>query len=145
MENNRYNVIIEEDLICKYPYAYKYLLENKQELESRDLDKGALWYEFGRSQGVQSIHNEKIVLSTLINGQIEYYKVPSDVLMYSGLFIIKNKHYSDWKTIEDTLKSDEFYKYIRLTGKDFSGGYKLITSKQIKEFKIKAHNPQMLF
>ena len=102
----------------------------------RDLDKGALWYEFGRSQGVQSIHNEKIVLSTLINGAINYYKIPKDVLMYSGIFIIKNKNYSDWSIIEQTLKSEEFYRYIRITGKDFSGGYKSITSKQIKEFRI---------
>lgn len=145
LENKRYKVISEEKLINNYPNAYKYLLENRAELESRDMDKGAVWYEFGRSQGVQSIHNEKIVLSTLVNGQIEYYKVPNDVLMYSGLFIIKNKHFSDWSIIENTLKSDEFYKYIRLTGKDFSGGYKSITSKQIKEFKIKAHNPERLF
>ena len=81
----------------------------------------------------------------MVNGQIEYYKVPEDVLMYSGLFITKNKPYSDWKIIEDILKSNEFYKYIRLTGKDFSGGYKSITSKQIKEFRIKAHNPESLF
>ena len=145
LENKRYRAISEQKLIANYPYAYKYLLENKEELESRDLDKGAVWYEFGRSQGVQSIHNEKIVLSTLVNGQIDYYKVPDDVLMYSGLFIIKNKHYSDWSIIENTLKSDDFYKYIRLTGKDFSGGYKSVTSKQIKEFKINADNPESLF
>lgn len=145
LENNRYRAITEEKLKVKYPNAFNYLLENKEELEKRDLDKGALWYEFGRSQGVQSIHKEKIVLSTLVNGQIDFYKVPKDVMMYSGLFIIKNKEFSDWTLIENTLKSDEFYKYIRLTGKDFSGGYKSITSKQIKEFKVKAHNPQKLF
>lgn len=122
LENKRYKVIAEDKLMAEYPFAYKYLLENKQELESRDLDKSAVWYEFGRSQGIQNIHNEKIVLSTLVNGQINYYKVPSDVLMYSGLFIIKNKSYSDWSILENTLKSDEFYKCIRLTGKDFSGG-----------------------
>ncbi len=144
-ENNRYKVITEEKLQKCYPSAYSYLLKNKEELQARDLDKGAMWYEFGRSQGVQSIHNEKIILSTLVNGQINFYKVPKEVMMYSGLFIIKNKEFSEWDLIENTLKSDEFYKYIRLTGKDFSGGYKSITSKQIKEFKIKAYNPQSLF
>ena len=144
-ENSRYRAITEEKLKQSYPNTYNYLLENKEELETRDLDKGALWYEFGRSQGVQSIHKEKIVLSTLVNGQIDFYKVPKDVMMYSGLFIIKNKEFSDWTLIENTLKSDEFYKYIRLTGKDFSGGYKSVTSRQIKEFKVKAHNPERLF
>ena len=84
-------------------------------------------------------------IATLVNGQINFYKVPKEVLMYSGLFIIKNKPYSDWKLIEETLSSKEFYKYIRLTGKDFSGGYKSITSKQIKEFKIEANHPEKLF
>ena len=144
-ENNRFRAISEEKLQKIYPNTYNYLLKNKEELEQRDIDKGALWYEFGRSQGVQTIHKEKIVLSTLVNEQIDFYKVPKDVMMYSGLFIIKNKEFSDWTLIENTLKSEEFYKYIRLTGKDFSGGYKSVTSKQIKEFKVKAHNPQMLF
>ncbi len=142
---NKYVVISENKMQQKFPNAYNYLLKNKTELEKRDIDKGALWYEFGRSQGVQSIHKEKIVLSTLMNGNIDFYRVSKDVMMYSGLFIIKNKPFSDWKIIEDTLSSDEFYRYIRLTGKDFSGGYKSITSKQIKEFKIKADNPLTLF
>ena len=135
--NGRHTVISEEKLINEFPNAYRYLFKNKEELESRDIDKKAVWYEFGRSQGVQSIHHEKIVLSTLVDGKINFYKVSEEVLMYSGLFIIKNKSYSEWSIIEETLKSQEFYKYIRLTGKDFSGGYKSITSKQIKEFKIK--------
>ena len=137
LTNGRYTVISEEKLINEFPNAYQYLLKNKEELESRDIDKKAVWYEFGRSQGVQSIHQEKIVLSTLVNGQIDFYRVSEEVLMYSGLFIVKNKPNSDWKMIEEMLKSEEFYKYIRLTGKDFSGGYKSVTSKQIKEFKIK--------
>lgn len=143
--NKRYKVIAEDVLKNNFPNAYNYLTINKQELEQRDLDKGAVWYEFGRSQGVQTIHNEKIVLSTLVNGKIDFYRVPKDVLMYSGIFITKNKQYSDWNLVEETLKSNDFYKYIRLTGKDFSGGYKSITSKQIKEFKVKAHNPETLF
>ncbi len=142
---NRYIPLSEQKLKQQFPNAYAYLLKNKAELEKRNIDKGALWYEFGRSQGIQSIHNEKIVLSTLVNGSIDFYRVPKDVMMYSGLFITKNKSFSDWKIIEKTLSSEEFYTYIRLTGKDFSGGYKSVTSKQIKEFRIKENNPLTLF
>ncbi len=141
----KYVVIYENKLQQKFPNAYEYLLKNKTELQKRNIDKGALWYEFGRSQGVQSIHKEKIVLSTLVNENIAFYRVPKDIMMYSGLFIIKNKSSSDWKTIEETLNSEDFFRYIRLTGKDFSGGYKSITSKQIKEFKIKANISSTLF
>lgn len=141
----RYYAIPEDKFKNEYPNCYKYFLKNRTELESRDIDKGAFWYEYGRSQGIQTIHNEKIVLSTLVNGNIEFYKLPKDVLMYSGLFIIKNNPHSEWRIIEETLQSKEFHKYIRLTGKDFSGGYKSVTSKQIKEFRINHKNPLTLF
>ncbi len=140
--NNKFVAIEEEKLKTLFPYAYKYLLSNKKDLESRDMDKGAKWYEFGRSQAIQTIHNDKIILSTLTNGKIEYYKVPKDVMMYSGIFIIKNKLYSKWGIVEKILSSEDFFKYIRLTGKDFSGGYKSISSKQIKEFKVDVKHPE---
>ncbi len=143
--NGKYYAIPEEKLKSEFPYCYKYFSLHRSELENRDIDKGALWYEYGRSQGIQTIHNEKIVLSTLINDRITFYKVPEDVLMYSGIFITKNNSFSDWEIIEDTLNSEEFFKYIRLTGKDFSGGYKSITSKQIKDFRINYKTPLTLF
>ena len=142
---NRYKVISEDEMIKDYPYCYKYFLSNKNDLMARDLDKGAIWYEYGRSQGVQSMHNEKIVLSTLVNGNISFYKVPADVLMYSGIFITKKKSSTDWRILENMLSSDEFYQFIRITGKDFSGGYKSITSKQIKHFKVYHKTDDKLF
>ncbi len=133
-QDNRFIPIPEDELKQDYPNAYEYLLKNKEELLKRDIDKGASWYEFGRSQGVQTSHNEKIILSTLVNHKIHFYKLPEDVFVYSGLFIIKKKKEKNWKIIEDILSSDDFYRYIQITGKDFSGGYKSVTSKQIKNY-----------
>lgn len=143
--SNRYKVIPEDEMKKDYPYCYKYFLSNKEDLMARDLDKGAIWYEYGRSQGVQSMHNEKIVLSTLMNGKISFYRVPADVLMYSGIFITKKNPLTDWSLLENMLVSEEFYQFIRITGKDFSGGYKSITSKQIKNFKVYYKNNNKLF
>lgn len=133
-QENRFIPIPEEELKKEYPNAYKYLLENKEELVKRDIDKGASWYEFGRSQGVQTSYNEKIVLSTLVNHEINFYKLPKDVFVYSGIFIIKKKQETNWEIIENILSSKDFYRYIQITGKDFSGGYKSVTSKQIKNY-----------
>lgn len=131
----RYKVINEAELKCIYPLTYKYLLSIKDELLKRDIDKNAVWYEYGRSQGVQSMDNEKIVVSTMVKDEVNFYRLPSDVFMYSGIFIVK-KNNSDWDIVEKVLKSEEFIKYIKITGKDLSGGYKSLTSKHIKEFKI---------
>jgi len=135
--DNRFIPIPEEELKKDYPHTYNYLLKNKKELLKRDIDKGAFWYEFGRSQGVQSCHNEKIVISTLMKNGIKYYFLDKNTFVYSGIFIIKKKKEYDWKIIESILSSEEFKRYIRITGKDFSGGYKSITSKQIKYYPIK--------
>lgn len=144
-QGQRYFPISEEKLQSEYPKAYQYLLHHKEELEKRDMDKGALWYEFGRSQGVQSSHKEKIVVSPLVNGSVNYHKLSEDIFVYSGIFITQKNNLSDWSLIENVLQSEEFFKYIRLTGKDFSGGYKSISTKQLKEYKIEYHNPLTLF
>ncbi len=134
--NNRYFIIPEDRLKTQYPNTYNYLLKNKTELKKRNMKQGALWYEFGRSQGLQTIHNEKIVVNTFVNGSICFYKIPQDIMVYSGLFITKNNPSSKWNVIEKILSSDDFYRYISLAGKDFSGGYKSLSSKLIKNFKI---------
>lgn len=132
---NKYLAIPESEMEKLYPYCYQYFLSYKEELMSRDLDKGALWYEYGRKQGIQTIHNEKIILSTIIREKVNFYKIPADILMYSGIFITKKDPITDWDILEKVLSSDEFYQFIKITSKDFSGGYKLLNTKQIKNFK----------
>jgi len=136
-DNEKFKVIQEQELEVKYPKCYDYLLENKKELLKRDIDKCSLWYEFGRSQGLQTIHNEKIVISTLMKDSIKFYDLDDKTFVYSGIFIIKKKKKSNWEIIKNILNSNEFLKYIKITGKDFSGGYKSITSNQIKNFPTK--------
>lgn len=141
-KDDRFTPISEEELKKYYPKTYEYLLDNKEELLKRDIDKGSLWYEFGRSQGIQKSHNEKIVLSPFVNHKIHFYKVNKNIFVYSGIFITKKKKEVSWKTIINILNSDNFYRYIQTTGKNFSGGYKSITSKQIKNYPIKGMEKQ---
>lgn len=139
-QDGRYVIYTEEELCKEFPLAYSYLLHNKTELLSRDRDKNSEWYAFGRSQGIQTSHNEKIVISTLMKDRIQFYYLPKDVFVYSGLFITKKDESTDWDIIDDVLSSDDFSHYIRLTGKDFSGGYKSISSKQIKKYRVHLHS-----
>jgi adenine-specific DNA-methyltransferase len=133
---DRWVVIGEEKLKTNYPLTYSYFLSNKDELLKRDSDKNALWYEFGRSQGVQTMHGEKIVCDTLVNDRVLFYKLPCDVMVYSGVFITKKTDDVSWDLIENVLKSEDFLRYVKITGKDFSGNYKSISTKQIKNYKI---------
>jgi adenine-specific DNA-methyltransferase len=130
--DNKFIALNEEVLQNKYPLTYNYLLKNKAELLKRDLDKNALWYEFGRSQGVQTSSKNKIVVSTLMKDKIKFFALDSDTFVYSGIFITAKNN--DFKIVNNVLNSNDFKKYIKITGKDFSGGYKSISSKQIKNF-----------
>ena len=142
---NRYVAYSEHYIGSNFPKAYKYLLDNRSELEKRDLDHGVKWFEFGRSQGVQTCHQEKMVISTLVFDKMQYFKIPKDILVYSGIFIVKKSLNSNWKILEDALDSQDFLRYIKICGKDFSGGYKSVTSRLIKDYKINAFNPNLLF
>ena len=81
-------------------------------------------------------------MSTLVNHKIKFYKLKEDVFVYSGIYIIKKNKNAKWDIIINILNSDDFYRYIKITGKDFSGGYKSITSKQIKNYPTNMINAQ---
>ncbi len=133
--DDRYTVIEEKEFKEKYPFGWKYLLKHKKDLLSRDLDKNAKWYEYGRSQAVQSAHNKKIVVNVLVNGAVNSEIVDSDIMVYSGIFITPTK-VNDIEFIKKNLEESQFLKYARLLGKDMQGGYKSITSKIIKDYPI---------
>ncbi len=135
-QNGRYVAYQEDALKQKFPLAYAYLLHHREELLKRDCDKNAQWFEFGRSQGLQTSHQEKIVVSTLVNGCVRFFRLPENVLVYSGIFITRKSPDVDWQIAENALSSPEFFQYARLTGKDMSGGYKSLSSKQIKAFVV---------
>lgn len=128
--------IPEEIFKKKYPETYEYLLRNKNSLKKRSSDKGIrFWYEYGRSQGVQTIHNEKLVISPIIKNEVKVFKVDKKTMVYSGIFLFlkENSQY----TLDDFIKilqSEDFLKYVRIVGKDMRGGYKSINTKAIKDF-----------
>jgi len=133
-KNNRFVPIPEKELKNKFPKTYDYLLLHKEELLKRNSDKN--WYEFWRSQWIQTCHKEKIVVSSLVKDKVNFHLLEEDVYVYSGIFITKKTEHS-WDIIIDILNSEEFKRYIMITSKDLSSGYKFITPKLIKDFPIK--------
>ncbi|UOP01792.1 hypothetical protein [Kingella potus] len=75
-------------------------------------------------------------MSTLVYDQVRFFGLPAKVCVYSGILITAKNEHSDQRLLANTLSSPDFFRYIRLTGKDFSGGYKSVSTKQIKEFPV---------
>ena len=130
-------IAMEESELQQYPYAYQYFLSIKDILINRDMDKNINWYEYGRSQGIQNSQYSKVIFKHIIKDddtQITPYIVSPDILIYAGIFATTRN--GNIENIYNTYKTEEFSKYIKLTGKDVSGGYKTISTKAIQNYGI---------
>lgn len=134
-----YKPIPEETMKKTYPLAYKYLSTYKYDLEARDMDKSATtWYQYARSQGLNNTPFKKLVFKHVISStqdKIKVYELPAKSVVYSGIFITcKDKE--SLNKVKDILETEEFLKYSLSVGKDMSGGYKNISSKNIKAYRV---------
>lgn len=139
-ENNRYVPINEEDMQEKYPKTYKYLSDNRDVLDKRDMEKlNTVWYQYARSQGIQNSNNKKIALKHILSSEstsCEIKELDETALVYSGIYIIV-KDSKNYDLVKKILLSKEFHRYLLLVGKDMAGGYRNVSAKFVKEFGVK--------
>ena len=120
-----------EEELKKYPNTYNYLLSNKEALENRSITGNTKWFQFGRSQGLANIDNEKLVISTTMpNDEIRYVRVGPEFLVYSGLYATSD----NLDKLEQELKSIDLLDYLVENGKPMRGGYTQITSTLLKNY-----------
>ncbi|MCY4418451.1 MAG: Eco57I restriction-modification methylase domain-containing protein [Cytophagales bacterium] len=134
---NRWTAIPESKMRRDYPYLYNYLLSHKDSLLKRDADKGVLWYEFGRSQSIQTIHKKKLIIDQIVNGKVNVCQVDSDTMAYSGIILTLKWDKTPLHDIKEMLGTDEFLKYARFLGKDMQNDYKTITTSIIRQYGIR--------
>ena len=127
--------IEETDFQIRYPNAYKYLISKKEELEKRDSDSSAKWFEYGRSQALLHLNQKKLMLSSIVTNEVIVYELDKEEIPYSGVYIIPKAN----KTLKEAvkiLKSEEFYKYLLGIGIHVSGDSIRISSKDIENYKF---------
>lgn len=128
----RYN---EDDIKAQFPLAYAYLISKKKTLDERDSDDKAKWYEYGRSQALLHLNCEKLLMSTIITHKVRVYKLDTETIPYSGLYIIPKKSLS-LDTASTILKSQHFYDYLLSKGIKERGESIRISSKDVEEYKF---------
>ena len=124
----------EEEFKQRFPLSYAHLKEFKEDLINRDADKNAKWYEYGRSQALAHLQQEKLLLSTVVSTSVELYRLTADCIPYSGIFVTVKKR---GKTLDDAVKilrSDEFFHYVMSIGISINGKSKRITCKDINDY-----------
>ncbi len=133
--NGKHRIIEEEELQEKYPLAYKYLLSVKDYLDKRDNGKPnkVAWYAFGRSQGLDTSFGEKILFSPLNKKPNFIYHINKEATFYSGYCI---KYDGDYKKLLTQLNSERMEQFIKVSSRDFRGGWKAYNKKIVQEFII---------
>ena len=121
-----------------FPGAENYLSDFREQLDERESDKNALWFEYGRSQALAGLNKRKLLISTVITEKVAVYILKKKCIPYAGMYIVPKKDNKTYK-LEDAkeiLESDEFMKYVQDVGIHISGTSLRITSKDIEEYKF---------
>ena len=122
----------------KYPEATAYLNDFRDKLDKRKSDNSAKWYEYGRSQALSTLNNDKVLISTVITDNVAVYRLNRECIPYAGMYIIKCENNNKY-TLEDAmdiLESREFKQYVMDVGIHISGSSLRITSKDVEEYKF---------
>lgn len=119
----------------KYPLAYTYLEQFREQLNQRKCDKGCAWFEYGRSQAITHIDQEKIILSTLITDRVRYYQKDAETVPFSGMFLVPREGYS-LSQAKDILNSVAFFDYVKEIGISVSGSSYRISPKDVQDFRV---------
>ena len=136
IRNNQVINYSEAEFRTQYPKTYSYLLRNRDELDQRDADKSAQWFEFGRSQALQNMNQEKLLVSTVVTNSIYTYNVQYYAIPYAGIYIISPFGY-ELEIAKSILESEQFLRYICGIGTPASGKSLRITARDINEFKFR--------
>ncbi len=133
--NGKHQIIPEDELKEKYPLAYAYLLSVKHILDKRDNGKPnpVAWYAFGRTQGLDTTFGKKILFSPINKKPNFVLSENEEATFYSGYCI---KYDGDYEYLLKQLNSERMEEYIRITARDFRGGWKAYNKKIVQEFII---------
>lgn len=124
----------EETFEELFPNTAKHLKQYYKELDARNSDEKATWFEYGRSQALAHLNKEKLLISTIITNAVEIYKVDANTIPFSGIYItVKNPEYSLNDAIE-ILKSEQFLQYVQNIGINISGKSLRVTCKDINNY-----------
>lgn len=120
----------------KFPFAYAYLESQKGKLDKRDADKKAKWFEFGRSQALTHINQNKLLISTVITGKVRVYPLDADDVPYSGIFVTVRDRPDKLSLTKAMaiLNSPEFLEYLQPRGINARGKSIRITTENIANY-----------
>ena len=134
-KNNKLERYSEKDFVSKYPKAFAYLKEFKDKLDNRNKDVSAKWFEYGRSQALAHLNQEKLLMSTVVTNSIKVYELEKNDIPYAGIYIV-SKNGNSLTKAQKILQSDRFLEYVSKIGIQASGSSLRITAKDVNNYEF---------
>lgn len=54
------------------------------DLDKRQSDNNAKWYEYGRSQALSGLNRQKLLISTVVTNDVDVYELEQECIPYAG-------------------------------------------------------------
>lgn len=134
-KNNKLKRYSEDEFENNFPKAAAYLKKHEEELNKRNKDTSAKWFEYGRSQALMHLNQEKLLISTVVTDNIKVYELNKEDIPYAGIYIT-SKNGASLNKAKQILSSHEFLDYVNNIGIQASGTSLRITPKDINDFEF---------
>lgn len=133
---NPLSLMNEKHFKTNFPKAYKYLSDNREELQKRDKGNGdyGAWYAFGRTQALCDT-GYKLLFPYMAKTPHFVFTDQKDMLIYCG-YAIFNESQEELKILKRILESSVFDYYMANTSKPYSAGYFSYAKNYVKNFGI---------
>lgn len=134
--NGQVNIIDESTMMKSYPHTYRYLLQHKKLLATRDKAKKnyETWYAYGRRQSMD-IKGYKLFFPHICERPRFVISEDTDLLFYNGIAVV-SEDLEKLMVLKKLLESDLFYFYIKNTTKDYASGYISLSRNYLKNFGV---------
>ncbi|AXV37894.1 MAG: restriction endonuclease subunit M [Methanobacterium sp. BRmetb2] len=146
--NGKATLIKKEPFSKEYPNTWKYLLSNRNKLESRERGKwkNERWYAFGRTQNMNEMEQIKLLTPSIassasftLDKSEFYYFIGSGGGGGGGYGITLNSdNINDYMYILGLLNSNLLDKYLKSYSSQFRGGYYAYNKQYIEKLPIHA-------
>ena len=119
-----------------FPHTVEHLEKHVHELQERNSDNSAKWFEYGRSQALAHINQRKLILSTLVTDKVKVYELDDVTVPYAGVYVTAKpgNNLSDAKRI---LESEDFRSYANKVGVHVNGKSIRISIRDIIDYRFR--------
>ncbi|KXT83898.1 hypothetical protein STRDD11_01237 [Streptococcus sp. DD11] len=132
-ENGKLLRYSESYFTKNFPNATDYLKNNKDILLKRSFD--GEWFEYGRSQSLKFLNQEKLMISSVITERVNVYRLDVLTIPYSGFYIVPIAD-RDLGFAQEILESEKFFNYLETRAINASGRSIRISVNDIKNYPI---------